>query len=335
MRDQRRIAVIANGMNSGNESLVADQLRNERLDAIVYLGNAVASMHVAPEYQSAQLETSMRIFNDIGVPTYWMPGQHEHFLPYVHVANTVMDDLDNIIDCANAQTAIHLAPYLDLVFLPGATMANGFFTRPDIPTGAFQANAKAMPIKNYNPQDICALIEDPPKTLLLTNQPPQYTINEDMPNITVAAKFDIDERTGIAHMSQEQQEQFITTLKQQGEEGYLMMGEDAYRLLSQGRGEPMLAQGGNPALTTILEMPGVNIISGMFPEAAGAFDWYGNAIPQCKKTFSLYANPGGLCWGDYAIATFKENMTAAFERRNLFGEPKDHKQRLLNSVPLE
>lgn len=293
------IGVVTDSHFGGDDALIANCIKVDGLDAVCFLGDAPSSIRSAPVNQFMEIYQSVLVFEDIGVPVFWMAGNYEDYFAYKAVFNRLEDALDNVIDVSRMDRPAHFRGY-DLLFIPGASeLMRGFHVTSQVDRGEYFLNGSQVYVSN--PGSLRGMVSDPKRTVVFSHQPCRM---DGSPSIDLAVNAEYA--------------------------GRVIAGPAAHSLLKRRVARPLMGHVGDAHLRDVLCSIGIDkFISGHIHEGVAISDAAGNPIPEGKYSSQIYANPGPAKEGDYGVLTLRDDGTACFRRYNAFGCKVDYLSSLL------
>ncbi len=340
---------------------LADALKAQNPDAVVFMGDIPPLENPPKDWTAEKIRNWQTIatyktferLNTIGVPVFVIPGNHDDYRLYegVFIDLEEKDEngepgLDNIIDAA------YLGIYgfskngnsLDLVFVPGAENQSSFLINEKCSTGAYRVlpdgRVESLYAKNLgkllkgeqasfdaedgdhlvyitNPNDLKGIVTAPEKTVVFSHQPPMIGGDDSIDcSIGVMAKQQV-----LGPNGPEYSDAFL-------------VGPMAQQILMEKKAKPVIGHAGSGLLAKVFKELGIKKgFSGHIHEAAGIVDMQGRPIKEGEYAKELFGNPGPAFEGDYGIATFRQDGTAAMQRFNVDGPVRNYRQELTGKLP--
>ncbi len=289
-----KIGVVTDSHMGGFDSCIAEALKKEEVDRIEYLGDATKNIRTSPQEQFDDIAATLKIYNNVGVPVSWIPGNYEDFDAYHAAFQQLEDDLDNVVD------ATRLGKYtlkingieVDLVWIPGARdFSRGFRVRDDFPTGDYciESSGQVNRVHNFNPHDLETLVTNPEGTIVLAHNPIQMSRDD---------TFDFA----------------MHAIYQGQEEG----GPAARELIRSGFAKPKPVHSGNPLVGRIIDKIGIKkYISGDIHEAVFTTDRQGRPVPPGTFSRELFGNPGPAKDGRYGVLVYRDDRMATLYSKSV------------------
>jgi len=167
-----KIGVVTDSHMGGFDKQITEALKREGLDAVAYLGDAPRQHNTPKQKQLDDLLKTLRTYDKVDVPVFWIPGNYEDFDAYHEAFGQLEDDLDNVTDatrCGKYTFKLN-GVEIDFVFVPGARgFSRGFRVRDDFPTGDYsiEESGQVDKVHIFNPHDLEGLVTNPAEALFL------------------------------------------------------------------------------------------------------------------------------------------------------------------------
>lgn len=268
---QLRLGIVTDSHAGKYDKDIVAALQQHDLDAVIFLGDAPSNMQAEEDEQQIEIMDLLRLYDTLGFPVYWMPGNYEAFNAYRDAFLVLMDTISNIVEVCTYGPVITLKNY-DLLFLPGSSIyTRGYHIKTVLPTGIYHTSQGSVSV--FNPDDISSLVKNSDKTIVFMHHPCAIE-GDNAIDVAIHAHY----------------------------QGQRIVGPAAHSLVAAGKAPHEFVHQGDSVLSKIFEENNLKkCISGDIHEAIGAVDSKGNLIAQETFSKELFANPGAAKHGHYGI----------------------------------
>ena len=298
------IGVVTDSHMGGYDKKIAEALKDEGVDAIAFLGDGPMNDEEGL-LEGFFLYTLMDIYDKVGVPTYWLPGNYESFGVFRNLFTLIGNGpthyrKPNIINAVEfgKHTVQKDGLELDLVFVPGVEEKPYRFDIADRERTGIEPKTRKYPASKqiyiFNPNDLSSLVTRPEKTVILAHDP---------------IRMDKDETPDWAERRM---------LDGVFNRPFKVIGPGVESLKKQGRGYPVFDHVGSKLMAKAVYTVGINMyLSGHIHNAMFVTDRSGNQIGYANFASQIFGTPGPAQFGYYGIFTFREDGLAVLVRKNV------------------
>ncbi|MBI4163462.1 MAG: hypothetical protein HY512_01250 [Candidatus Aenigmarchaeota archaeon] len=305
-----KIGVVTDSHMGGFDSRIAEALKREELDGIEYLGDAPSNMHAPPQKHFDDITATLKIYDKVGVPVSWIPGNYEDFVAYHAAFSQLEDKLDNVVDATRqGKYTLKLNGIeVDLVWVPGSTedVSRGFHVRNDLGPTADYSKGKSH-IHVYNPNDLRELVTRPDRTILLCHNPPQMSADNTF-DVALRAIYRGNKIIGpiVGELVKAYRGEITPTGK--------------VKELFDGRAQLVREHAGNPVLSGLVDELGIQkVLAGDIHDAVYTTDRQGRSIPPGTFSRELFGNPGPAKDGRYGVLVYRDDGMATLFSKSVKG----------------
>jgi Icc-related predicted phosphoesterase len=290
IRPTIRIGVVTDSHMGRYDFQITEALKDERLDLVSYLGDVPADINGHPNRHLNDIARTLFVYDRIGVPTLWIPGNYEDMEAYCVAFYNMEDELENIIDMSETRKYAFRKNGInvDLIFIPGARdFSRGFIVDDRMETGRYRAEHGQIYV--FNPNDMGEFVTSPERTIVFAHSPIKMDRGE---------TFDMAMRADY--------------------EGKETAGPYAHQLVREGKAMPKFVHVGNEKVGEIIDRLGVKIyVSGDIHEAAYTTDRSGEPVGGGIFSPEMFSNPGAAVDGKYGVLVYRDDGLAYMESRSV------------------